>query len=71
MHNGEGKVRDPIPSGTGTWKQFCCELLNSIYLLNVTSLIMNILLFFIGIFIGVLAMSMMMVNKRENRDESI
>jgi len=31
---------------------------------------MNILLFFIGTFIGVLAMSIMMINKRENLDES-
>jgi hypothetical protein len=30
---------------------------------------MNILLFFIGIFIGVVAMSIMMVNKRENLEE--
>jgi len=30
---------------------------------------MNILLFFIGVFIGVLAMSIMMINKRENVEE--
>jgi hypothetical protein len=32
---------------------------------------MNILLFFIGIFIGVLAMGIMMINKREDIDESL
>jgi len=31
---------------------------------------MNILLFFIGTFIGVLAMSIMMINKKENVEES-